>query len=115
MLTRDTKFPHPPDLRIIFISDDRVERQLGQLLREVPLDLSEARPMTRCTVCNQTLVPATRDEVWERIPPFVYLTHESYARCPDCGRVYWEGSHGPRIRGQLARLIESAGAARRQR
>ncbi len=114
VLTRDTRFPDPPDVRIIFISGDHVERQLGQLVREFPLDLTQAQPMTRCTVCNQTLVSATRDEVWERVPPFVYLTQENYARCPDCARVYWEGSHAPRIRRRLARLRESAGAERRR-
>ena len=115
VLTRDTGFPDPPDVRIISISDDHVEEQLGQLVRDAPLDLTEARVLTRCTVCNQVLAPATRDEVWDRVPPFVYLTQETYARCPDCGRVYWEGSHAPRIRERLARLTESAEAARRRR
>lgn len=96
----------------MLISDDHLEEQLSQLARELPLDLAEARPMTRCTVCNEALAPATRDEVWERVPPFVYLTHETYARCPDCGRIYWEGSHASRIRGRLARLGESVGIER---
>ena len=114
VLTRDTGFPKPPDVRIIFIADDHFERQLEQLLRDLPLDLAAARLLTRCTVCNQLLRPAARNEVWNRIPPFVYLTHETFARCPDCGRVYWEGTHAPRIRRQLSRLAQSAAAYRRQ-
>jgi uncharacterized protein with PIN domain len=113
-LTRDTRFPEPPDVRVILVEDDHVEQQLAQLVQDVPLDLDDARPLTRCTVCNQRLVPATRDEVWDRVPPFVYLTNEAYARCPDCGRVYWEGTHAPRIRRQLARLAQSTEAGRRQ-
>jgi len=113
VLTRDTRFPDPPDVRVILIEDDHIEQQLAQLARDVPLDLDDARPLTRCTVCNQILVPATRDEVWDRVPPFVYLTNEAYARCPECGRVYWEGTHAPRIHQQLARLSRSPGADRR--
>jgi len=107
-LTRDTGFPEPPDVRIILMNSDRIAEQLAYLVEQVPLDLSEARPLTRCTVCNDTLVPTTRDDVWDRIPPFVYLTNETYARCPGCSRVYWEGTHAPRIRAELARLSRSA-------
>lgn len=107
-LTRDTRFPQPADVRIISVDSDHVTAQLAQVVAETPLDLGEARPLTRCTVCNGSLVPARRDEVWDRIPPYVYLTNETYARCPHCGRVYWEGTHGPRIRGELERLSRLA-------
>jgi uncharacterized protein with PIN domain len=103
-LTRDRSFPQPPDVRIILVKDDHVAEQLNQVVEEAPLDLSEARPLSRCTVCNEALAPATRDEVWDRIPPFVYLTNEAYARCPGCGRVYWEGTHAARIQAERARL-----------
>jgi hypothetical protein len=108
VLTRDTRMPRPSDVRVLFIRCDRVEDQLAQVAAEAPLDLSNARPLTRCTVCNGPLVPATRDDVWDKVPPFVYLTQERYARCPCCGRVYWEGTHAPRIRRQLQRLTVAA-------
>jgi len=110
VLTRDTRFPRPPDVRIIFITHDRVGEQLRQVAREAPLDLDQARLLSRCTVCNQELLAATRDEVWQQVPPFVYLTQESYARCPGCGRVYWEGTHVARMRRQLERLWEADGS-----
>ena len=108
-LTRDTRFPRPPDVRILLVNSDHLAEQLAQVVKETPLDLAGARPLTRCSVCNSLLAPAARDEVWDRIPPFVYLTNETYARCPGCGRVYWEGTHAPRIRAELARLRRQAG------
>ena len=112
-LTGDTDFPKPADVRVIFIVSDHLKEQLEQLVRDVPLHLTEARPFTRCIVCNQALVPATRDEVWRDIPPFIYLTNESYARCPECKRVYWEGSHARRMHDALVSLSASARADRR--
>jgi uncharacterized protein with PIN domain len=111
-LTRDSRFPQPPDVRIILVDSDHVSEQLAQVLAETPLDLAEARPLTRCTVCNGDLAPVTREEVWDRVPPYVYLTQETYAQCADCGRVYWEGTHAPRIRRELARLADCARARR---
>jgi hypothetical protein len=112
-LTGDTDFPKPADVRVIFIESDHLKEQLEQLVRDVPLHLTEARPFTRCIVCNQALVPATRDEVWRDIPPFIYLTNESYARCPECSRVYWEGSHARRMHEGLTALNRSASTDRR--
>jgi uncharacterized protein with PIN domain len=110
LLTRDTELARlgrsgaAAGARVIFIGHDSAERQLQQVAQETPLDLSQARPLTRCTMCNTELVCATRDEVWDRVPPFVYLTHESFSRCPGCHRVYWEGTHVGRMRACLARL-----------
>ncbi len=109
VLTRDTRMLRPADVRVLLVEHDTLERQLAQVVAEAPLDLAQARPLTRCTVCNEMLVGATRDEVWNRIPPYVYLTRETFARCPGCGRVYWEGTHVPRLRARLARLAAEAG------
>jgi uncharacterized protein with PIN domain len=108
LLTRDTQLQEAPGVRVIFIQDDHVGEQLPQVVREAPLDLGEARPLTRCTACSGALRPAARGEVWERIPPFIYLTQEQYAVCPDCGRVYWEGTHVARLREKLAELARQA-------
>jgi uncharacterized protein with PIN domain len=112
-LTGDTEFPKPADVRVIFVESDHLDQQLEQLVRDVPLDLSEAKPLTRCIVCNQALIQATRDEVWRDIPPFIYLTNESYARCPGCGRVYWEGSHASHMQEGLSKLATGASEHRK--
>jgi hypothetical protein len=110
LLTRDTELARLAraraswGARVIFLQHDRVDDQLRQVIEEAPLDLAQARPLTRCTVCNAELLTATREEVWAQVPPFIYLTHESYARCPGCRRVYWEGTHVGRMQARLERL-----------
>ncbi len=112
-LTRDTEFPQPPDVRVIRIESNFLEEQLAQVVREVPLDTESAQPLTRCIVCNSELSSVTRDDVWRDIPPFIYLTTEAYARCPECRRVYWEGSHAQRMHGTLVQLGDMRAADRR--
>jgi len=103
LLTRDTGLRYVYGARILFIQSDHVAEQLRQVVEETPLNLNLAQPLTRCTVCNGALVTASRGEVWERVPPFIYLTQERYAACPDCRRVYWMGTH---VANMLARLRE---------
>lgn len=54
-------------------------------------------PWTRCTACNGLLVPVRKADVAPLLRPGTRRTYRSFARCPNCGRVYWHGAHGPRL------------------
>lgn len=112
LLTRDTRLPRPPGVKVILIEQDRVEDQVRQVVLEAPIDLSKADPLSRCTVCNEPLVAVEKEAVRDRLPPHVCATQEVFARCPGCGRLYWQGTHAGRIRERLARLAESLPACR---
>jgi uncharacterized protein with PIN domain len=89
-------------VRAILIRDDEVTKQLRQVFAELGLELKEA--LTRCIECNSVLqsrVPAT---VAERVPPYVRRTQSRYSECPECGRIYWAGTHWQRMREVLAGL-----------
>ncbi len=104
LLTRDTGLRYVEGVRVVFVLSDHVEEQLRQVVREVPLDLALAQPLSRCTACNGELRTTSRDQVWERVPAFIYLTQERYAVCPECGRVYWSGTHVTHLLERLAEL-----------
>ncbi len=88
----------------------RAQRSQAQL-REVfdRLDLARsARPFTRCLKCNAPLHPADMGEVEARLPPAVRERYQRFSTCPQCGRVFWEGSHWQRMRA----LVDALGVAR---
>lgn len=64
------------------------------------------RLFTRCRVCNAAVEPVDAGEVQDRVPARVWTPDGAFARCPDCGRVYWEGSHTDRMRSVLARVFD---------
>jgi uncharacterized protein with PIN domain len=85
----------------------RAERPLEQL-REVAGAFHLAPPerlFTRCRVCNGVLRPVDREALAGMVPPRVESRGRDFAECPDCGRVYWEGSHTDRMRSVLARVF----------
>jgi len=72
------------------------ERQPRRQLREVVGRLSlrsHFAPFTRCMLCNGLLEAVARDAVLDRVPPRAAERYDLFARCEDCGKVYWEGSH----------------------
>jgi uncharacterized protein with PIN domain len=61
-------------------------------------------PLTRCTACGGVLAPVPKEEVADRLQPGTRRSHDDFARCGACGRVYWQGAHARRI----GRLIATA-------
>lgn len=60
------------------------------------------RAFTRCLLDNTLLVTAD-DIARKRVPPDVLETQGLLLGCPQCGRVYWRGSHHNRMRARLAK------------
>lgn len=89
-------------VRAILIRDDDVTKQLRQVFAELGLELKEA--LTRCIECNSELESRMPALVAERVPPYVHRTQSRYSECPECGRIYWAGTHWQRMREVLAGL-----------
>lgn len=91
LLTRDVELARRRGVRIILISDDRVESQLRELVRLIPLDAAQA--FSRCLDCNLPLTDLDHAHAHDLVPPYVYATQTRFRRCPQCGKVYWRGTH----------------------
>ena len=89
-------------VQAILIRDDEVTNQLRQVFAELGLELKEA--LTRCIECNSELEARVPANVAERVPPYVRRTQTRYSECPECGRIYWAGTHWQRMREVLAGL-----------
>ncbi|MEW6566722.1 MAG: Mut7-C RNAse domain-containing protein [Chloroflexota bacterium] len=77
--------------------EDHPRRQLVEVMRRFDL-LSAAQPLTRCLACNGRLARVSADQVRGAVPPDVIASQSDLARCADCGRVYWRGTHYQRLR-----------------
>jgi uncharacterized protein with PIN domain len=73
-----------------------------------------AAPFTRCLVDNARLRPATRAER-ARQPDRARAAGGPVRVCPDCGRLYWPGSHVKRMADRLARWQDAFGTPRPRR
>ena len=83
----------------MFIDHDDYDSQVAQVLAGYPADRFEL--LSRCAECNNPLDRVDREEVFLRVPPYVYLTQQEFAECSACRRVYWRGTHADEIAKKL--------------
>ena len=108
VLTRDTQIMRRGvitrgRLKAVLLESDSPEEQMHQVIDTLGLDCPY-RPFTLCLECNQPLEPRTREEVRERVPPYVFKTQSQYMECPACRRIYWRGTHWQAMTVRLERF-----------
>ena len=104
LLTRDSGLIEKAKKRgdRLFVASDNWEDQVVQVLDEYGL-WDEVRPNSRCIECNRALKPLPRARARNLVTPYVLERAESFALCPGCGRVFWQGTHY----GDMERKVES--------
>ncbi len=76
-------------------------RQVVEILGRFDL-FGTITPFGRCLECNGVLEPVAKEKVEHRLPPRTREDFNDFSTCPDCGRIFWQGSHYDR----LAALVE---------
>jgi len=71
------------------------KQQLLEVVRRFDL-AGSMRPFTRCMECNTLLGEASRESVFEQLPPKI-RDKDVFRVCPTCHRIYWEGTHYERM------------------
>ncbi len=96
VLTRDTSLAaRRSAVRFVLIESDDYRAQIDQVVRA--FGMTDFEIFTRCLECNALLEPISKESVFERVPPYVYLTQERFAVCPSCNRVFWHGTHADQM------------------
>jgi uncharacterized protein with PIN domain len=93
-------------LKAILITSDKSEQQIQQVVETLNLDY-QYRPFTLCLECNQLLVEKSREEVEDRVPPYVFQTQSQFVECPACHRIFWKGTHWKAMTKKLQSLRDS--------
>jgi uncharacterized protein with PIN domain len=97
IITRDTQIMQRRiiaivELKAVLIKDDDPVKQIYQVIKELGLN-PKFRPFSLCLECNQSLKKVPKEDARDRVPPYVYQTQSQYVECPDCHRIYWQGTH----------------------
>ncbi len=101
LLTRDRELAARRGVQALWIASQVLDEQLSQVTAAFPRPVG-SEP-ARCPVCNTVLIPATPEQLADRLPAYVLGKHRDFRRCPGCDRVYWPGSHWQNMQARLRR------------
>lgn len=112
LLTRDTglieRAARRPDR--LFVRSDDWQEQIVQVLDDLEL-WDEVRPNTRCIECNRPLKALPRARARNLVTPYVHEHATSFALCPGCNRVFWQGTHYGDMERKIDALLKRRGMA----
>lgn len=88
-----------------FVYGARPDVQLRDVVQRFAPDIA---PWTRCTACNGELAAVAKAAVADLLPPGTRRTYDEFARCRECGRLYWRGAHARRLEALVAAAEDAA-------
>lgn len=93
VLTRDHRLSIKRAWKLILIKSDFLEEQLRQVINELGLITNTDNLFSRCTLCNTPIEQINKTEVMNKVPPYIYATQNEFSYCPQCKKIYWQGTH----------------------
>lgn len=83
---------------VLLLTSEQPLEQFREIVRHFDIEKPEEF-FTRCLVCNTVLRNASDAEVARNALPLDVLENqEEFYYCPQCNKIYWEGSHTRRMR-----------------
>lgn len=93
VLTRNRRICARTGLRIILLRSEKLHEQFSELNKEIGCKIEPAAMFTRCIICNTELKHIEKEAIKDKVPEYVFKTQEDFFACPQCCRVYWQGTH----------------------
>jgi len=106
ILTRNTKLvPKRSEDRILRVTEDKPILQLRELFQKGHISLDQENLFSRCLLCNTILYQIPREEVKGKVPDFIFYQQKEFFQCPECRKIYWQGSHPKNMQKKLDELL----------
>jgi uncharacterized protein len=90
-----------------FIKSNYPLEQLQDVIRHFSLQADSSRFFTRCLSCNQLLQFTEKASIAGSVPAYVFSTVNEFARCPQCTKIYWKGTHYGNMLKRLQKVLGS--------
>jgi len=90
----------------LYLEERDIRKQISLLHAGGYLE-GEATGSSYCPLCNCFLRVTPGEEIKGRIPEYVFRTAATFHVCPDCGHVYWEGTHILGFRELIDRILNN--------
>ena len=106
LLTKDTGLiQQAKDVETLFLESEEWQDQVQQVLEHFNLR-EKVSPHTRCIDCNVVLKNLPKKNAKNLVSAFVFDKADSFALCPNCGRVFWRGTHFKDMEAKIQEILD---------
>jgi len=105
LLTRDNQLFRRASIHGVeaFLVRGQTEAErLAELAERFHIRLAIDVDDSRCPKCNTEISSVAKEEIGDRIPESTSKFYDDFWVCPDCGQIYWQGSHWKKIQRTLS-------------
>jgi uncharacterized protein with PIN domain len=88
-------------IEIFYIEGKTEADRLGELAQRYDLSLEMDMEKSHCPVCNTKLKATPKGELSGELEKNTLTYYEKFWKCPNCGKVYWQGAHWKQINNTL--------------
>jgi len=107
LLTRDNELIRKAkNVPTLFINSEKWSEQIQQVLKEFNL-FGKTKPNSRCIECNTVLRSLPKERAKNLVTPFIYKNADVFSLCPECGRVFWKGTHQNDMEEKITKILGS--------
>jgi len=82
---------------MVFIRSDHWRKQLRQVIGACGVPGQRFTLFSRCTKCNEPVIPIDKESVVGKFPDYVHSTQDLFHMCPTCRRIFWKGTHSRNV------------------
>jgi uncharacterized protein with PIN domain len=91
---------------VLLLQSENPSEQFRQIIAHFGIEKPKEF-FTRCLVCNTPLRRASAEEIAVAAPEAVRENEKNFRYCPNCNKIYWEGSHTRRMREAIEKIFNS--------
>jgi len=104
VLTRDVGLLKRKEIeRGYWLRSTEVREQLAEVVARLDLE-SRIEPFRRCAACNARVEPVDKAEIAHLLEPLTRRHYREFHQCPDCRKIYWQGTHYESLLAEIRRL-----------
>ena len=81
------------------------DEQLVEVVKRFDLS-KQFQSFKRCLLCNGIIELIAKDKIKTQLLPKTLKYFNIFYRCPDCKKIYWEGSHFKRMQEKINQILE---------
>jgi uncharacterized protein with PIN domain len=106
LLTKDTGLiQRAKDIPTLFLESENWQDQIQQVVDHFQLN-EKVAPHSRCIDCNRELKELPKKNAKNLVSSFVFEKADSFALCPNCGRVFWRGTHFKDMETKIRKILD---------